>query len=146
MKISKRPPVFVVVDDDDPSRETLVSLCKNAFPACRFFDFDSLAEACRAVPKIDVLLVDTSAMACGAFDFNYSALANFHNCHPSADVFIMSGMSRNAVENLIEDLQHEYEVDTRFFHSVGFLWETILLEIKEKSNSMTGTQRSGKIE
>lgn len=138
-------PVFVIVDDDDESRATLVELCQNQWPTCDFRDFESLHEAAQ-LSRIDLLLVDTSAMSAGHWSFMSSGLAAFIERHPGAEIFIQSAMSRNAIRDLIEDLQRDYSIDTSFIFSAGFQWDSIKESVKANCKTLTGPQLGSLIE
>ena len=133
------------MDDDREALDTLLSLLKNAFPACLFKGYESLAEA-NDCGQVDVLLTDTSAICEGSWAFVPSALAKFKQNHDSADIFIMSAMSRNAVRGFIEDMQTEYGVDTSRIFACGFEWDTIRDCIKDRCTTLTESHLSGLIE
>lgn len=139
-----RNPVFVIVDDDDESRATTLQLCRNVFPACTFKTYEALAET-RQTGRIDLLLVDTSAMSNGHWSFMASGLARFMEEYPSTEIFIMSGMSTNALYDLVEDLKEEYHIDTSNLHVAGFQWDSIRDAIKNKSTALSGPIKSGMI-
>lgn len=145
-RAQKRKPVFVVVDDDREALDTLISLLKNAFPACVFRAYESLADA-DGCGQIDVLLTDTSAICEGSWTFVPSALAKFKQNHDSADIFIMSAMSRNSVTDFITDMRENYGVDTSRIWACGFQWDHTIRDcIKDRCTTLTGPQLSGLIE
>lgn len=128
-------PVLVVVDDDDEYRAQLVRDCRKTF-RCSLRNYSGLCEASKS-GRVDVLLVDTSAMSSGHWSFTASGLAKFMSEHPSAEIFIQSGMSTNAVRNLIEDLQDDYHMDTTKIFAAGFQWDSVRDCLLNKSELLT---------
>ncbi len=114
-----------IVDDDADARETWVRLLEMHYPKLTVRGFETLFQAYEGITTYDYLLVDISALAPNFGDFSraWVPLAKYAQEHPATHFVIVSAVSRNAVEDLLEDCEKCGGVARDRFTYGGFMWD-----------------------
>jgi len=101
-----------VVDDSEDKRRQLREFIEALFPKAEVRTHETIFEAYRGWQRFDYLVIDVSSVAPQMLsDVNHawSAIAKFMSEHPGTEVLVTSAMSRNATQDVIEDVQRAVE-------------------------------------
>ncbi len=99
---------FAVVDDDDINRRQFVELIEGEYPKMEVRAHESLYECYRGWQRFDFVLLDVSTVAPNMMRdvaFAYGPIAKFCQEYPATQLIIHSGMSRNGVHEVIDDVR-----------------------------------------
>lgn len=95
------------VNDDRDCRSVIRETVEHHFNHVTVRDFEDVIEAAKAVGKCDVALIDMTTaapLACGP-EGCYSQIARFCQLHPGANVILLSGVSSNFAEDVIDRIR-----------------------------------------
>ncbi len=121
---------IVVVDDDDDSRATWLKLLQDEYPKASISGSESLMDAGNA----DYLLIDISAVApmmMGDMSHAWGPISNYAQKCPGADIIIISGVSRNCANDVMDDCVRFGNVAQERLHYAGFLWDDVKRKLQE---------------
>lgn len=118
---------IAVIDDDEDSRKSMIEQIERAFPKLTVRGFDSIFEAYQGITNYDYLLIDVSAVApqmLGDVGRAWAPIGKYAEHYPATNFIITSAMSRNAVEDVINDCVEFGKVERQRICYGGWQWES----------------------
>lgn len=105
------PPKYrnlAIVDDDENRRRQFREFLANEFPKLEVSDYETIFECYQGWRRFDFVVIDVSSVApnmMGDVAFAYGPIAKFLEAYPATEVIVLSAMSRNATEDVIDDVK-----------------------------------------
>lgn len=115
-----------IVDDDEDKRRQYAELIGYAFPKLNVRAFGSIYNAYRSGGRYDYLLIDVSSVAplmMGDFQHAWGPITRFMQEHTATEVIIISAASRNATQEVIDEVAKHCAPGMVHYGGIG-MWES----------------------